>query len=121
MNHNSGVINTGSVGGSISNVHHYMGAAVAATGQEAELQKLEAQLRQLLAAAHARDPEAAGAVKDNLDAVLHHVRAEQPNKSTIKISAEGLQKAASAVEGVLPVAMRIVAVLGTAFGFSAGA
>lgn len=118
MDHNSGVINTGSIGGNVT-VNNQAGATALAAAERAELQALELELRQQLKAMAAAKPDETEAVKECFDALIEKIGKEKVNRKSIEISAKGMLEAASAIEGIVPVAARIAGIVTSAFGLPA--
>ncbi|MGD2155801.1 MAG: hypothetical protein PVG14_04655 [Anaerolineales bacterium] len=81
-----------------------------------ELQKLIDQLNQILQQVPQEKQEEATAVAKTTEALVEQVKEEQPNKTMIQITGEGLKKAAQNLADVLPtvvpIAAQIVAVVG---------
>ncbi len=117
MDKNSGIINTGNIGGNATVTHQTNYAPLPENDRE-ELAHLENQLRNILSSVRDRNITDAEAINDSLQELMARISSDQPNSRSVQISAKGLVEASSAVEEVLPIAMRIVSIIGTMFGVS---
>jgi hypothetical protein len=129
---NQGIVNYGSIGGnaSVHIVQHDVDLSPAAQKLAAapldpllvtQLQALVTEMQAALRATPRGEAAAAKAVASAVTATVDSVSAGkapgvQPDKKRIELSAKGMLEAAEGLAGVLPVALKIAAALGTAFG-----
>lgn len=131
---NQGIVNYGSIGGnaSVQIVQHDVDLSPAAQNLAAapldpllvsQLQALLVEMQAALRQVPRGDAAAAGAVAGALRTTVDSVcvgkdPGKAPDRKGIALSAKGLLEAAEGLAGVLPVATKIVAALGGAFGLA---
>jgi hypothetical protein len=100
------------VGSTLSNVSQSVGATPRGDATDREqLQQLIAELNAALQRAPAAKQGEAEAVAMLAKQVVDSATQPQPNKTMVQISGEMLQKAAENIEGVLPIVLRIGAIV----------
>ena len=89
----------------LSNVAQTINARPADPSLKAELNKLIEQLSAELAQTPPDKEEEAEAVAQTAQALIETAAAEKPNKTMLRITGEGLKKAAENIAGVMPVVL----------------
>lgn len=105
---NVGIISTGENAKIRVGSINYAGAADGDDDAKAKLKELIAKLNETLANVPEENKADAEAVATMTEDLMQKASAEKPNKTLVRISANGLKEAADALAGVVPAAIRIV-------------